>query len=77
MGLLWPTGTQITENMAGKEEFDLEVEFFDSEVAEAHTEVLNQTISVCLGRWGIAGREQSMKPMIGKSIDQSMTINAN
>lgn len=50
MGLLWPTGTQITENMAGKEEFDLEVEFFDSEVAEAHTEVLNQTISVCLGR---------------------------
>ena len=24
-----------------------------------------------------AGREQSMKPMIGKSIDQSMTIDAN
>ena len=25
----------------------------------------------------ITGREQSMKPMIGKSIDQSMTIDAN
>ena len=50
MGPLWPTGTQITENIVGEEEFDLEVEFFDSEVAEGHTEVLDQTISVCLGR---------------------------
>ena len=25
----------------------------------------------------LAGREQSMKPMIGKSIDQSMAIDAN
>ena len=27
--------------------------------------------------WNKPGREQSMKPMIGKSIDQSMTIDAN
>ena len=25
---------------------------------------------------GVSGREQSIKPMIGKSIDQSMTIDA-
>ena len=25
----------------------------------------------------ISGREQSMKPMIGKSIDKTMTVDAN
>ena len=52
---------------------------WDSEQEQAAQQKINENSNIKVGedkQGTYTGREQSMKPMIGKSIDESMTIDA-